>query len=56
MKNIENNIYREANSMGSRFEARTKDGESHYFDSRLKWWIFRSRNKGNLYYIRINYY
>jgi len=41
--------------MGGRFEARTKDGMSHYFESRIAWWIYRLRNIGDLYYIRRDY-
>jgi hypothetical protein len=42
--------------MGSKFEVRTKDGESHYLQGFWRFISFMWRNKGNMYYFRVNFY
>ena len=42
--------------MGAKYEVRIGNGESHFMNS---WWdyiMFRFRNRGNILYIRINYF
>jgi len=41
--------------MGSKFEIRTKDGESHYLHSFGEFILFFFRNLGNMYYFRVNF-
>ena len=41
--------------MGSRFEIRTKDGESHYLYGFGEFVLFFFRNLGNMYYFRVNF-
>jgi hypothetical protein len=41
--------------MSSKYEIRTKDGESHYFRRFVAFISFLMRNLGNMYYFRVNF-
>ena len=41
--------------MGSKYEIRTKDGKSHYLSTFRDFIKFYFKNRGNMYYFRINF-
>jgi len=42
--------------MGSKYEIRTKDGQSHYIQGFCEFATFFIKNLGNMYYFRINFF
>ena len=40
--------------MGSKYEIRTKDGESHYYQGFADFIMSFIKNLGNMYYFRVN--
>lgn len=40
--------------MGSKYEIRTKDGESHYIQGFWRFVLFFLKNLGFMYYFRVN--
>jgi hypothetical protein len=41
--------------MGSKYEVRTKDGQSHYIHGFWEFIFFILKHKGNMYYFRVNF-
>ncbi len=42
--------------MGGKYEVRTGDGESHWFQSWFQYVLFRFKNRGNVLYVRVNFF